>query len=302
MRVRAELRARWLPWLAVALVAGVGAGVVVGLLAGARRTESAYARFVRSQHASDVLVAGKSSFGLIGSVDLDRVDRLPQVAATARGSVSLFFAGQLGDGRAIGPADIFPVASADTRLGTAVERWKMLDGRRADPGRATEATASFVLADRLHLHVGDTVRLRFVLASSFPRVAALLLSQFGARLEAAPGAETSGIDALADGPDVTVHLVGIEASPAEFPPLGTDLSPALHLTPAWYRLYSDQVVSSPLSYVRLHRGAELPRLPGASNGWRRVSRSGSSRAVRTRARRCNAPSTSKQRPSASSPA
>jgi hypothetical protein len=258
MRVRAELRARWVAWLAVALVAGVGAGVVVALMAGARRTETAYPRFVRAEHASDVLVAGKSSFGLIGSVDLDRVERLPQVATTARASVSLFFAGRLGDGREIGPADVFPVAAADSRLGTAVERWKMLAGRRADPARADEATASFVLADRLHLRVGDTVRLRFVLASSFPRVAALLLAQFGARLAAAPGSDATSIDALADGPDVTVRIVGIEASPAEFPPLGTDLSPALHLTPDWYRLYSDQVVSSPLSYVRLHRGGELP--------------------------------------------
>jgi len=258
MRVRAGSRRRWAAWLAVALVAGVGAGVVIALLAGARRTASAYPRFVAAERAGDVLVAGKSSFGLIGSVDLDRVERLPQVATTARASVSLFFAGQLGNGREIGPADMFPVAAADSRLGDVVERWKMLDGRRPDPAHADEATASFVLADRLDLRVGDTVRLHFVLASSFPRVAALLLSQFGARLTSAPGSDATSIDALADGPDVTVHIVGIEASPAEFPPLGTDLSPALHLTPAWYHLYSDEVVSSPLSYVRLHRGDQLP--------------------------------------------
>jgi ABC-type lipoprotein release transport system permease subunit len=258
MRVRAELRTRWVAWLAIALVAGVGSGIVVGLMAGARRTESAYPRFVRAEHTSDVLVAGRSSFGLIGSVDLAQVERLPQVASTARGSVSLFFAGMLSDGRDIGPADVFPVAAADTRLGDAVEKWKMLAGRRADPTKAMEATASFVLAQRLHLHVGDTMRLRFVLANSFPRVAVLLLSQFGARLAAAPGSDATSIQALADGPDVTVQIVGIEASPAEFPPLGADLSPALHLTPAWYRLYSGEVVSSPLDYVRLHHAGDLP--------------------------------------------
>jgi hypothetical protein len=258
MRVRSGVRARWVSWLAVAVVAGIGSGVVIGLMAGARRTESAYRRFVHAQHAIDVLIAGKSSFGLIGSVDLDQVAKLPEVASTARANASLFFAGRLDDGRPIGPADVFPVAPVDTRLGNAIEGWKMLHGRRANPARAGEATASFVLADRLHLHVGSKIRLRFPLASSFPRVAALLLSQFGARLEAAPGAEASSIDALADGPDVTVKIVGIEASPAEFPPLGTDLSPALHLTPAWNRLYTDKVVASPLSYVRLKHADQLP--------------------------------------------
>ena len=38
----------------------------------------------------------------------------------------------------------------------------MVSGRAADPNRADEATASFVLADRLHLEVGSTLRLKFV--------------------------------------------------------------------------------------------------------------------------------------------
>ena len=64
---------------------------------------------------------------------------------------------------------------------------------------------------------------------------------------------------MADGPLVTVKIVGIEASPAEFPPLGPDLAPPLHLTPAFFRLYQGRLVDSPLSYVRLKRGAaDLP--------------------------------------------
>ena len=47
--------------------------------------------------------------------------------------------------------------------------------------------------------------------------------------------------------------------PAEFPPLGPDLAPPLHLTPAFFRLYQGRLVDSPLSYVRLKRGAaDLP--------------------------------------------
>ena len=57
-------------------------------------------------------------------------------------------------------------------LGSTTERWSMVSGRAADPNRANEATASFVLADRLHLEVGSTLRLKFVAASGFAATAA----------------------------------------------------------------------------------------------------------------------------------
>ena len=253
LRVRVELRDRWLSWAAVALVAGLGAGVVLGLFAGADLSINAYRDFSRKMRAADALVAGRSEFGLVGAVDLDEVAQLPQVEASARASVSLLFTGETGDGRRIGPVDVLPVAPDDHRLGTAVERWSMLEGRAADPDRVDEATASFDLADRLGLSVGDTVRLHFVKAASFPATAALLLDQFGERLTGAPGAQSTTIDRLADGPDVTFLIVGIEASPAEFPPLGPDLAPVLHLTEAFTRVHGADLVSSPIAYVRLRQ-------------------------------------------------
>ncbi|HEY7105792.1 MAG TPA: ABC transporter permease [Acidimicrobiia bacterium] len=240
----------------MALVAGLGGGVVVGLLAGAARTTKAYPQFVAAKHAADVLVGGNSPFVLregrfAGSVDLDEVERLPQVKKTARASVSLLFTGETGDGRRVGPVDLLPIIPADEQLGSTIEGWHLVDGRAADPSRPREATASFVLADRLGLHVDDTLRLRFVRASGFEDTAVRLLSNFGARLSGDPGASGTSIDALADGPDVTFKIVGIEASPLEFPPLGPDLSPALHLTPAFGKRYGSQLVDSPLSYVQL---------------------------------------------------
>jgi ABC-type lipoprotein release transport system permease subunit len=252
LRFRAELRTRWLAWLAVAVVAGLGAGVVLGLFAGAERSTTAYRDFSRRMLAADALVAGRSDFGLVGAVDLDEVERLPQVATSARAAASLLFTGRTGDGRRVGPVDVLPVAPDDDRLGRTVERWSMQEGRPADPDRVDEATASFELADRLGLEVGDTLRLRFVKASSFGATAGVLLSQFGERLAGAPGSESTAIDRLADGPDVTFRIVGIEASPAEFPPLGPDLSPTLHLTEAFTRAHGADIVSSPVSYVRLH--------------------------------------------------
>jgi hypothetical protein len=255
-RLRSELRRRWAAWLGVALVAGLGGGVVLGLLAGAQRTSRAYPEFVDAMRAADVLVGGNSPFVLregrfAGAVDLDQVERLPQVRDTARARVSLMFTGRTGDGRRVGPVDLLPIMPADARLGSSIERWSMVEGRAADPSRVDEATASFVLAQRLGLEVGSTVRLRFVRAAGFEVTALRLLSNFGSRLSGDPEASSSSIEALADGPAVTFRIVGIEASPLEFPPLGPDLSPALHLTRGFERVYGDQLVASPLMYVQL---------------------------------------------------
>ena len=56
-RLRVELRTRWRAWVAVAFLIGVGGGVVLTTAAGARRTGSAYARFLRASHAADLLVS-----------------------------------------------------------------------------------------------------------------------------------------------------------------------------------------------------------------------------------------------------
>jgi ABC-type lipoprotein release transport system permease subunit len=253
VRLRSEVRRRWAAWLGVALVAGLGGGVVIGLLAGADRTAAAYPEFVREMSAADVLLGGQSPFGLSGSVKLDDVAALPQVKKDARASVSLLFTGRTDTGRRVGPADLLPVVAEDDKLGNTIEKWSITEGRAARPDRIGEATASFVLADRLGLHVGSTVQLHFVKASSLASTAAVLLSEFGARLAGDPAANDTTIDQLADGPKITFRIVGIEASPLEFPPLGPDLSPTLHVTPAFGQRYAQDVVSSPLIYAQLRR-------------------------------------------------
>ena len=171
--------------------------------------------------------------------------------------VSLLFAGRTSSGRRVGPVDVFPIAPEDTRLGRTIETWKMIEGRRADPNAVDEATASLVLARQLDLHVGDTIRLHFVRSDTFGPVALALLSSFESRLAGTPGSEATRIDRLADGPDVTFHIVGIEAAPNEFPPIPPDVAPPLHLTPAFTRMYARDIVANPLTYVRLHEPSEL---------------------------------------------
>src|SRR5437879_2691005 len=81
MRTRGELRARWRSLLALALILGVAGGVVLFSVAGAPRTDSAYARLVSWVHGPDDIVSG-GGFGY-SRVDLHRVARFPQVTSSA---------------------------------------------------------------------------------------------------------------------------------------------------------------------------------------------------------------------------
>src|SRR5688572_21136673 len=85
-RFRAELRTRWRAWLGLALIAGVAGGAVPALAAGARRTDTAYRRFLQEQDAYDVLVSlNTAGFGEPDAVAFDagEIERLPQVAEAA---------------------------------------------------------------------------------------------------------------------------------------------------------------------------------------------------------------------------
>jgi ABC-type lipoprotein release transport system permease subunit len=239
------------------MLLGVLGGVTTALADGANRTATAYPHFVRAKKAADLVIAGKSAFGLVGSVDLDQVDALPGVAQSARAFAVFPFSATSGS-RTFGIGDIFPVASTDNELGASVEGWKMLVGRRADPTKADEAVASRELVHRLGLHVGNTLHFHFYDAAHFGDTALALLQAWPRRLDAvARAAHVAGTDA-ADGPSLDIRIVGIEASPLEFPPLINDLAPVLHLTPAFDRRYGAAVVGSPVSYVRLRQPDALP--------------------------------------------
>ena len=67
MWFRAELRSRWRAWLGLALLIGLGAGVVIAAAAWARRTDSVYNRFLVEQRAFDVLAIGDFCPGPEGS-------------------------------------------------------------------------------------------------------------------------------------------------------------------------------------------------------------------------------------------
>jgi len=220
IRLAAEVRNRWKAWLALAALVGLFAGAVITAVAGARRTETAYTRFLAAERAPDILVFSRPTagpaFATFSDADLAKV---PEVA-------------ELASGKTIGvahPPEVNIVAPADTKVGSTVMRRKMLAGRQPRPDRVEEATVSFVLANAQHVKVGDTLRLDVLAAGSDEE------QQAGTK-------------------PYSFKIVGIDAAPTEFPPQeGTGVQ-QLWATPAFYRTQADGLVAFGTAAIRLRHG------------------------------------------------
>lgn len=239
-RFRAELGTRWRAWLGLALLVGIGAGVVIAAAAGARRTDSAYPRFLRDQRAFDVvafpLCPGPEDLApgeAPKECDVTTIARLPQVRDSAivsnlSADVRTAAGRSLqpgGDPTYTGPGEVSVLGSADGRFGRAINRRHVLEGRLPHDDAPDEVALSKALAERAGVHVGDTLRARFaVSAPGEPRVRHRL------------------------------RVVGIEVSPFEVePPSGAYLA-VVHVSPALLRLASAES-------LRVDRGLVL-RLVG----------------------------------------
>jgi ABC-type antimicrobial peptide transport system permease subunit len=122
------------------------------------------------------------------------------------------------------------LAVGDARYGVDINRSKVLDGRMPRPDRQDEVALAFTFAKNHGLHVGSRLTLQF---------------STGPSTKAFP---------------TTFRVVGIEATPGEFPPqlsgfgnVGTD---AIHVTPAFYRSAKEKgVFSLDALLLRFRRGA-----------------------------------------------
>src|SRR5438552_3735771 len=132
MLARAEVRRRWRRVVVLALVVGVVGAVVLSAAAGARRSETALARFNASSRSADVQI-------LVG----DSVSPTPsQLRALARVRGVASFAALDVFGiiipRAPNLADV--AAATDTKFGTEVDGARVVAGREADPSTVDEIT------------------------------------------------------------------------------------------------------------------------------------------------------------------
>lgn len=225
MRLRSEIRTRWRSWLGLVLLIGLAGAAATAAAAGARRTETAYPRFVQAQNGYDLITGGFPD-----NIDPERalaqIEAMPEVAQWAREDVAAYDA-ILPSGRRAPEPELMAITDLRGRAGFRLNRFKVITGRVANPQEPREAMIDFPTADREDLRVGSVIR--YIVGS--------------------PGAKPARLAA--------VHIVGIVATPGQFPAVGASSAfGSVYVTPAF--VWSNGIRPSPGDaslLIRLRRGA-----------------------------------------------
>jgi ABC-type lipoprotein release transport system permease subunit len=243
IRFRAELRARWRAWLILALAGGLAGGLLVAMAAASHRTATAFDRFLVAVNAADAYVGRGIAVGQ-ESLEFDRIARLPQVAESER-RLLLAIIGRSRSGRPIypqGPGALEVQVPSDGHRVAAIDRQKLVDGRRPDPARPHEVLADTKSIRQLGIRLGEAITMRFISHDA-------LWSGEDFALSSDPRAVRVGSLAR-------LRIVGVAAD------WHSDVDAGyLYLTPAFYRAYGGRKLGSWLEelLVRLKRGAaDLP--------------------------------------------
>jgi ABC-type lipoprotein release transport system permease subunit len=219
--------------LLIVVLIGIAGGVALTAAAGARRTDTAYPRFLQATRSEDFLVSasnsGRSSAALYADIarlpEVERtgvVDGLPLVYSPAPGRFD---------------SSVQVIASVDGKAGYSVERLHMLSGRAPRPDRPFEAAASLTFARKYHLRAGD-------------RVTEFEVNQRGT----GPALDPKGRPIR-----FTFLITGVEVSFDEIIPIATnDSFPQMFTTPALVRQLhlSKQSLFYDGSLVKLRPGAD----------------------------------------------
>lgn len=231
LRLHAELRAGWRAWLGLALLLGIASGAAIAAAAGARRTESAYPRFLASQRAMDLVLDPDVAEGAVEGGAFRTLARLPQIAdSSVVYLVPAMFQMPRGTVASFG-ADVFPLLDPSGRFGVEINRVKITEGRMWNARRPNEAVVGVTVARRFGIEVGSAIT--------------MMLSGIGP--DGMPTGEPVARERL--------RVVGIGVSPGEFQPLASGHIPAVHLSPALYHKYEGAIpVDEGGLVVRLRRG------------------------------------------------
>jgi MacB-like periplasmic core domain len=221
-----QLSVGWRGWAVLALLIGLAGGVVMTAAAGARRTDTAYPRFLVAYKAADALVspAGDGT----GGYD-EALGRLPGVAAAAP-LVGVQVLPFLPDGKLDGQAVV--AAPLDGRFGHTLQVPKMLAGRQPLASRPDEVMVDQIAAHALHLRVGSKLKMGAIRGS-----------------------------AIRPSRRLTERVVGIMVTPGSVVPV-TDLdkAPMIFASAGLYRELGPAYRGFDGSYVKLAPGTTLGSL------------------------------------------
>ena len=166
IRARSELRSSWRAMVVLTLVLGIGGGIALTALAGARRTDTAIEQFVSFSRPDDgaFLFGSPTSPPVVSgaparSLDLlpgeQRVVDLPQVAQHFRAPYLYLSSSRAGyTGQSINAIGV-----ADASLFHSVDRPLVIAGELPDANRPYDVAINEFTAEERHLHVGSHVRL-----------------------------------------------------------------------------------------------------------------------------------------------
>ena len=149
---RTELRRRWRAWLAIGLLVGIGGGLAMGSIAGARRTDSAYPRFLADADPPDLVL--DPDFDVDGAAFLDAVEALPGVVG--RSDAQAIALGEVVGGEVDISAIGSTIASVDGDRFYRRDRVRVLEGRMPDPDSTDEVLVSHTAAAD-GVEVGDRI-------------------------------------------------------------------------------------------------------------------------------------------------
>jgi hypothetical protein len=226
MRVRAELRARRRATLGLALLLGLMTGAATTAAVGARRTETAYPRFLERYRVWDLdLTTGAHP----QSAEIFAIAKsLPQVETTFRSSV---YPGTVrtASGKEVGFPDVFFIGEHDRVDG--YEKFKVVEGRVSNPTAPDEAMVNYLMADRLAIRPDDIVRITLVGA-------------------------TDGETPAPPPQELTIRVTGIIAVAGQFETtIGSGFTTSFQMTPAFQQRWAKySFLNDDNLGIRLKRG------------------------------------------------
>jgi FtsX-like permease family len=241
-----EIRRRWRSVAVLALLVGVVGAVVLATVAGARRSDSALARFNASSRTGNIeMFVGQATAAQLrafrGAEGVDSFARLRGEALTFARAPNL---------RAIGGA-------LDTAFGTVVDRPRIVAGRAADPSAVDEVAIGETLAAQLHLRVGDHLDGE----SYTPKQVLGFLTGTFTGGPVGPGGQPIGA-----GPRFRLRIVGIARRPLDLGDRGA-AGGVFVLTPAFTRKYEHSIGTFQGTILRVrtrHGAADVPQVAAAA--------------------------------------
>jgi hypothetical protein len=163
-RLRFTFARRWPGYLSLVLLIGLVGGLAMGSIAGARRTQSSYPKFLASTNPSDLYF---SSFGTGGPAGGGNASHsltaagIGHLAHVKRVATSLnLFAGPLGRNGAPLLGEVARLSAGGSIDGENVtqDRVAVVEGRMADPHKADEFVTTAEGARLLRVHIGQRIR------------------------------------------------------------------------------------------------------------------------------------------------